>query len=211
MPILQAGKEKAFSATGSTGSNTTRPAWFLPCRSAPVSNRTSRCPLVLRANSLIIARKGRLLNDSENLFRLDGLTRGNFQFLQDPTGGRYDRNFHFHRFHDHDDFIFLHFITDFFFNPQDFAYHGRVDVYCQCSAPFSLTHSCGYVIRVLPFSRVSQSLSMLACLGSRKVLKVERDHSPSRSQIWLRPNRETPMNPRTSSLWPLSMSFTRAR
>src|SRR4029453_17598344 len=165
MPIPQAGKERASSATGSAGLNTTRPAWFLPCRGAPVSNRTSRCPLGLRTNSLMVARKGGLLNDSENLFRLDGLTRGNFQFFQDTISGRYDRNFHLHRFHNHHDFVFLHLITDFFFNPQDLTHHGRLDVYCQCSAPFSLMHRFGYVIRVLPFSRVSQCLSMLAWIN----------------------------------------------
>src|SRR5262249_25901106 len=45
----------------------------------------------------------------------------------------------------------------------------------------------------------------------RLQLKCQGVYSPSRSQIWLRPNKEKPINPRTSSFWLLSMSFIRAR
>ena len=69
-----------------------------------------------------------LVNNGEYLLGFNRLARRYFDFFY-GSGCRGDNgDFHFHRFHDDDDFVFFNVFADLFFYFENFSNHGGFDV-----------------------------------------------------------------------------------
>ncbi len=78
----------------------------------------------------------RLFDGGERLFGFYGLTDGSLYLFQRSRCGRNDGNFHFHRFHDDNDFILVDVIAGFFFDFQNFSDHRCFNDCGQRDSPF---------------------------------------------------------------------------
>ena len=68
-------------------------------------------------------RLDRLVHKSHDRIGLHCVSYGDFDFLDRTRGGSHDWDFHFHGFHDHDDFILLTLIANLHVDIENFANH----------------------------------------------------------------------------------------